>query len=1009
MVNLHFKIDKFSWNQNFYIIDSLPFDAILGVTSLKHCNIILDFFKSVIKFYFEPSIEIPFAGFNSNNRIINTICEARINMSAKQTKMLDSLIKKYKCIFSEIPGLAKDYEYKIKLKDNIPVCKAPYYLAPDKAKLLDQHIQQLVKQGILSVSNSNYSSPVFFVKKKDDSYRLVADYRFLNKHIEFDPMSSANINHIFASLGNSKVYTLLDMKSAFHQIKLSEDTKHVTAIVTQYGTWHYNRCPFGLSVSSQALSRFLNSSLAEFRHSFLLIYYDDLIVHSSDVESHLKHLNLLFTKIKTLGITINIDKARFCMSRVRLLGSVISAEGRFIDPLKVQAINEMPIPKNVKEVMRLVGAAAFYARYIPMFSQIVAPLNDLKKKNIKFKITNVHLEAISTLKKALTNAPVLKHPDFERTFVLQTDGSSTGLGAVLLQKYEDGLHPIMYCSRKLNSAELRYNSHELEMLAVITALDKFKDFLTDRHFILQTDCRSLLWIFNTPNKFNKLSRWILKISRYDFTPEHIKAEHNKMADFLSRLYESNDTIVNSENKLEQKSNDKFVKIKELHSADPGYAILIKKITSSLDPSDLDLLSEQIRNDVQLNSLNVINNTNFDFLSIKQEQRNSPECEIIYRNLKAKMNVPNFCIKDGLVFKLVGRNHLKRILLPESLLNYVLRYFHDSKYAAHCSVIKTFREISKIFYYKKLYAKVRDYVRTCKVCQAIRPYTRNDKVQLSSSIPEFTFHTLYVDFIGPIIKSPENYKYIFSVVDGYSKFAFAYPCKKQTTDTAISMMQKIFLQNGYATVVVSDNGPAFSSVKWKTFLFNNGIRASYCSSYTPSSNKSECLNKQIKYNLGCILKEYSIQHKNWSKFLNFVIFNYNNSFKNTINTTPAEVYFGRKLITPFIIINELTNLVTSSVKPSQQQINDALKLAHQQRLNRTLNRPSVSKYRIGQLVMVKNLAPNINKNKSAKFTAKYNGPYKIQKFTSPTSVRLKPTNSHKSTFGMSIYNLRPYYT
>ncbi|XP_044728820.1 uncharacterized protein K02A2.6-like [Chrysoperla carnea] len=248
----------------------------------------------------------------------------------------------------------------------------------------------------------------------------------------------------------------------------------------------------------------------------------------------------------------------------------------------------------------------------------------------------------------------------------------------------------------------------------------------------------------------------------------------------------------------------------------------------------------------------------------------------------------------------------------------------------------------------------------------------------------------------------------SQINGYSKYAFAYPCKKQTTDTAISMMQKIFLQNGYATVVVSDNGPAFSSVKWKTFLFNNGIRASYCSSYTPSSNKSECLNKQIKYNLGCILKEYSIQHKNWSKFLNFVIFNYNNSFKNTINTTPAEVYFGRKLITPFIIINELTNLVTSSVKPSQQQINDALKLAHQQRLNRTLNRPSVSKYRIGQLVMVKNLAPNINKNKSAKFTAKYNGPYKIQKFTSPTSVRLKPTNSNKSTFGMSIYNLRPYY-
>lgn len=962
-------------------------------------------------------IEIPFSGFNNSNKIINTLCEAKVNMNYKQNKTLDALLKKFESIFSDVPGVAKNFEYKIKLKDNIPVCKAPYYLPPDKAKLLDQHILKLVEQGILSESNSSYSAPVFFVKKKDDSYRLVADYRHLNKHIQFDPMSSANIAHIFASLGNSKVFTLIDMKNAFNQIKLADESKHVTAIVTQYSTYHFNFMPFGLNVSSQALARFLNANLAEFRHKFLLIYYDDLIVHSPDIDSHLDHLNQLFTKIKSIGITLNPEKARFCMSRIRLLGSVISAEGRFIDPIKVQAINDMPTPKNVKEISRLIGAAAFYSRYIPMFSQIVAPLNDLKKKGVKFKITNIHLESIAKLKKALTNAPVLKHPQFDKPFILQTDGSSSGLGAVLLQKHDDGIHPIMYCSRKLNPAEIRYNAHELEMLAVINALDKFKDFLLDRKFTLQTDCNSLLWLFNVPARFNKLSRWILKISRFDFTPEHIKGRHNSMADFLSRLYESHDQNSTDEKQSDDNIDSKFVKIKTKHSDDPGYASIVTKIKNSLDQPfhvklnetklDKNITSENLNSS---NCINVMSTSNFDFLSIKNEQRNSPECEIIYQRIQAQMDVPNFCIKDGLLIKYVGKNKLKRIVLPETMLNYVLKYFHDSKYSTHNSVIKTFREISKIFYRKNLYAKVRDYIRSCEVCQTIRPYTRNDKIQLSSNVPDAIFKTLYVDFIGPIIRSPEGYKYIFSVLDGYSKYAFAFPCRSQTADVAISLMQKIFLENGYCITVVSDNGPAFSSIKWRTFLLNNGVRAAFCSPYSPGSNSAETLNKAIKYNLGCVLKEYTQKHKNWSKFLGFTIFNYNNSFKTTIQTTPAEVYFGRKLNTPFTIINELTDILTNEQIPSQHQIENALKIIHQQRVSKTLNRPATSKYKVGQMVMIKNLAPNTNPNTSAKFSAKYTGPYIITKFTTPTSVRLKTTRNvkNKTSVGASIYNIRPYY-
>lgn len=342
-----------------------------------------------------------------------------------------------------------------------------------------------------------------------------------------------------------------------------------------------------------------------------------------------------------------------------------------------------------------------------------------------------------------------------------------------------------------------------------------------------------------------------------------------------------------------------------------------------------------------------------------------------------------------------------------MLKYILKYFHDSKFSCHNSIIKTFRDISKYFYTKNLYAIVKDYVKSCKICQEIRPYTRIDKIQLSSNLPKTTFDEIYVDFIGPIIKSPEGFRYIFSVVDNYSKFAFAIPTKQQTSSIAIYQLQQIFMTNGYPKVIIADNGPAFSSTKYRLFCVNNGIQARFCSPYTPTSNKAETLNKQIKYNLACIIKEYSATHKNWSKFLGFTIFNYNNSYKTVIGTSPAEIYFGRKLNTPFTTINELTHILVDESKPTAEQIDNAIQIAHQKRVIKTLNRPAASKYFVNQYVMMKVMAPTNNNKCSPKFNKKFKGPFIIQKFTSPTSVRIRSPNG-KQVFSTSIYNIRPYY-
>ncbi|XP_044740031.1 uncharacterized protein LOC123301360 [Chrysoperla carnea] len=258
-------------------------------------------------------------------------------------------------------------------------------------------------------------------------------------------------------------------------------------------------------------------------------------INELNIQEHHKHLQIVLARFKKLNLTINPNKAKFFMQRLKILGHVISSEGRIPNPEKVEAIRTMPIPKNLKELQSFLGMAAFFARYIQNFSTIVAPLNALKKKDAKFIITQTHVDAINKLKTVLTTAPILRFPIFDdkHPFIVTTDASSIGVGACLMQKFENKLHPIEYRSRKLNPAESKYPVYQLELLAVLHALNTFKDYLLDRKFILRTDCNALVYLFNTPQRFNKLSRWLLTISKFNFTTEHIRGTENVVADCLT--------------------------------------------------------------------------------------------------------------------------------------------------------------------------------------------------------------------------------------------------------------------------------------------------------------------------------------------------------------------------------------------------------------------------------------------------------------------------------------------
>lgn len=292
-----------------------------------------------------------------------------------------------------------------------------------------------------------------------------------------------------------------------------------------------------------------------------------------------------------------------------------------------------------------------------------------------------------------------------------------------MQEFSDGRHPIEYFSRRLHPAETRYSAYELELLAVICAITRFKDYLLDKSFTLETDSNAIVWLLNSPTRFNKLSRWILTLSRFNFTPVHVRGVTNYTAGCLSRLFQHPDDSLNS---------DVFT-------------------SNSDDP---------------LHFLNSLVHSPQGYISVKEAQKLSNDCKAIYQQIKAGLNVQNFAIQNGLLMRLVGQKKLKRVCLPQSMLDFVLKYFHND---VHEGVLKTYRHISRRFWIKDLYKIVKEYINKCDICARVKPNNQPNAVA-NASVPILTvWNKIYVDFVGPIITSADNsYRYILTVCDGFSK-------------------------------------------------------------------------------------------------------------------------------------------------------------------------------------------------------------------------------------------------
>lgn len=478
--------------------------------------------------------------------------ETKHELNDEQKKALDEVMATFP--FCNPEGeLNKTHlkEAAIDIGNAKPVRTKMRFTPPAKLKKLIEETERLEARGIIRrVEFSEWLLPILCVPKPNGKIRVCLDARKLNEVTKKNSYPQQNANRILSLIGKTKYISTLDMTDAYYQIPLrTEDQLKTAFAVPTKGTYVYQRMPMGLCNSGSELCSLIDTLFGTEFEPNAFPYLDDIVVVSETFEEHLDILKRLAAKFNFANLSISTEKSKFCYKRLRYLGHIIDEEGVGMDKSRVEAIENFPKPKNVKEVQRLLGLAGWYRRFIQDFSIITAPISELIKKEVKFEWTKEREEAFRKLTKALISAPVLATPDYSLEFEIQCDACQIGCGAVLIQRQNGQEKVIAYMSQKFTATQRKYHVTEQECLAVILAIEKFRPYVEGTHFRVITDHHSLLWLKNLRDPTGRLARWALRLQGYNFTLLHRKGKHHVVPDALSRAISTID--------IEEKSSDSW--------------------------------------------------------------------------------------------------------------------------------------------------------------------------------------------------------------------------------------------------------------------------------------------------------------------------------------------------------------------------------------------------------------------------------------------------------------------
>ncbi|XP_042958052.1 uncharacterized protein LOC122293563 [Carya illinoinensis] len=731
---------------------------------------------------------------------------------ANQVKEVDELLQEFKEVFAEPVGLPpnRSFDHSIPLKEGTgPVSVRPYRYPHYQKNEIENIVRDLLKTGVVRPSQSPFSSPVLLVKKSDGSWRMCVDYRALNQVTIKDKFPIPVIDELLDELFGASVFSKLDLRSGYHQIRVKDVDIEKTAFRTHEGHYEFLVMPFGLTNAPATFQGLMNDVFKPFLRRFVLVFFDEILIYSKNLRDHVSHLRAVLHVLKQHTLYAKMSKCRFAMHEVDYLGHIISAEGVKADSSKLVSMVEWPIPKSLKALRGFLGLTGYYRKFIKDYGSIAAPLTAFKK-----------------LKEAVTSPPVLRLPDFSKSFTIECDASGIGLGAVLMQEGQ----PIAFYSKALKGKALLLSTYEKELLALVSAVAKWRPYLLGGVFQVKTDQQALKYLLEQRVGTETQQKWLSKLIGYDFTIDYKRGKENQVADALSRKSEE------------------------------------QTATLALITFPTSLWIEELKQSYQLCS------------PIRE----------IYEKLQHGSEGPkHFTLQQGLLLR-----KGKIVVVSDSAFKTkVLYYIHNSPQAGHMGYHKTLHRAKQDFYWKGMRKDVKTFVKECEICQACKHETLHPAGLLQPlPVPSSPWADISMDFIEGL-PSSDGYTVIFTVVDRFTKFGhfFSLAHPYSASKVAQVFFSGVFKLHGLPKSIVSDRDAIFTSNFWKELFRLQDTSLNFSSAYHPQSDgQTEALNKVVEGYLRCYTSD---KPKEWNLWLPLAEWCYNTTCHSSIKICPFEALYG----------------------------------------------------------------------------------------------------------------------
>lgn len=468
-----------------------------------------------------------------------SVVDVHINMSLSpdQISQVKVTLEDYKEILTDMPGKTNLGVHTIKLTDSTPIRCKPYPIPHTLREEVERDVEKMIEMGVVTRAepNSDFAFPLVALRKPDGSLRNCVDMRKLNQVTVIDSEPIPDQHEIFAQLAKDIYFTKIDLSKGYWQVPMDPESKKYVTFATNNGLYRFEVMAFGLVNSAATFSRIMRDMLKGLRgvHN----YIDDILIHSTTWDMHMQTFTEVLRRLKSASLTARPSKCYVGYKEIEFLGHVIGQGQVKPKPDKVHDVKQAGRPKTKKQLRSFLGLVGYYRKFIPDFAAIACPLTNATKKGTPNKIVwgESEIRAFQTLKNKLMSAPILHLPNLESEFILRSDASEEGIGAVLLQEEDGELFPVAYASKKLNKAQRAYSVIEKECLALVWAIQKFETYLYGREFVIQTDHQPLACIKRKNIANGRILRWALALQPFKYRIEVIKGKDNIGADYMSRV------------------------------------------------------------------------------------------------------------------------------------------------------------------------------------------------------------------------------------------------------------------------------------------------------------------------------------------------------------------------------------------------------------------------------------------------------------------------------------------